>query len=172
MKYETDCSITGFGKHFSTMYQGSMVGSGAIVFALMGYVISNQAPVGEELLVELNPKLLGFILGEEEAKVEQAIEFLCKADPNSRSKEESGKRLVRVGQFAYRVVNGRKYREMAKAERRKVLNREAKRRERAKTGSSGTYAERLKEKAMGDGDEGTVRRLEEMEDGVQPGSYT
>src|ERR1700742_1263807 len=39
-------SILGFvsfyGKHYAGMYEGSMVGKGAIAFALMGYVIANM----------------------------------------------------------------------------------------------------------------------------------
>jgi hypothetical protein len=120
------------------MYQGSMIGAGAVVFAVMGYVIANQTPgaggelAPERLYVELNPKLLAFILGEGEEAVAVAIEFLCRPDPGSRTKEEEGRRLVRVGQFAYWVVNGRRYRGMRDPERRKEQNREAKRRERKK----------------------------------------
>ena len=33
-----------FGKHFASMYEGSLVGSGPVVFAVMGYVIANQKP--------------------------------------------------------------------------------------------------------------------------------
>ena len=128
--------MVGFGKHFARMYQGSMIGAGAVVFAVMGYVIANQSPGAgagmepEKLYCELNPKLLAFILGEPEESVANAIEFLCRPDPGSRTKEEDGRRLVRVGQFAYWVVNGRRYRGMRDPERRREQNREAKRRER------------------------------------------
>jgi len=113
-----------------------MVGAGALAFAVMGYVIANQAPevggTGERLTVELNPRLLGFILGEKESDVEGAIDFLCEPDVNSRSNGEDGRRLVKVGTFEYWVVNGRKYREWGGIERRREQNREAKRRERSK----------------------------------------
>ncbi len=109
-----------FGKHFASMYEGSMFGAGAVVFAVMGYVIANQEPdrtVGSQ--VELNPKLLAAILGEPVKEVEKAIDFLCSPDKESRSKDEGGRRLVKMGQFAYRVVNGAKY--------LKILDREARR---------------------------------------------
>lgn len=97
-----------------------MFGAGAVVFAVMGYVIANQEPdrvVGSQ--VELNPKLLAAILGEPVKDVEKAIEFLSAPDKESRSKEEGGRRLVKIGQFAYRVVNGKKYLEILdRAERR------------------------------------------------------
>lgn len=113
-----------FGKHFASMYSGSMVGSGAIVFAVMGYVVANGKPdkaVGTQ--VELNPKLLAAILGEPEKEVEKAVQFLCSPDPNSRSKEEDGRRLIRLGQFDYRVVNGVKYRAIRNEEGRREQNR-------------------------------------------------
>lgn len=120
-----------FGKHFASMYTGSMVGAGAVVFALMGYVIANQRPdriAGAQ--VELNPKLLATILGEPEDKVRQAIEFLCSPDPHSRSKDEEGRRLIRLGEFDYRVVNGPHYRKILDEEARREYNRLAKQKER------------------------------------------
>lgn len=128
-----------FGKIYAGMYQGSMVGKGALAFAVMGYVIANMAPnvkEPEKLMVELNPKLLGFILGESEADVCGAIEFLCSPDPDSRSEEEDGKRLVKVGQYSYWVVNGRKYREAQVVEKRREQLREAQKRFRGKKGVS------------------------------------
>lgn len=125
-----------FGKHFASMYEGSLIGSGSVVFAVMGYVIANQRPEvgkdGERLVVTLNPRLLGMILGDGEKAVEEAIEFLCKKDENSHSKEQGGKRLVRLDQFDYWVVNGRYYRELGREERRREQNREAARRFRQK----------------------------------------
>jgi hypothetical protein len=115
-----------YGKHFSTMYTGSMVGAGFGAYALMGYVISNQQPdkvVGFQ--VELNPMLLATIFGEERGTIERAIEYLCAPDPNSRTLAEGGRRLVRVGQFAYRVVNGVVYNKIRNHEQRREQNRVA-----------------------------------------------
>jgi hypothetical protein len=150
----------GYGKHFESMYQGSMVGAGATVFAVMGYIIAKQVPGAppdnEKLFVELNPRLLAFIIGEPEEKIVEAIEFLCKADAGSRSKEEEGRRLVRVGQFAYWVVNGRKYRGMKDPERRREQWRESKRKARKSKGGK-TASERAFEQAHANGD---VRGME------------
>lgn len=124
-----------YGKHFASMYQGSMVGSGAIVFAVMGYVIANGIPdrtVGMQ--VDLNPKLLSFILGESEKDIAKAIKFLCEPDPDSRSDDHQGRRLVRLGQFSYQVVNGAKYRWIRDEEKRREQNRDAQRRRRLKNG--------------------------------------
>ncbi len=124
-----------WNKHYGSMYQGSMIGAGALVFAVMGYVIANQVPdavVGAQ--VELNPKLLSFILGESEADVAAAIKFLCAEDPKSRTPELKGKRLVQLGEYAYQVVNGEKYAKMRNEDDRRRQNREAQRRYRAKKG--------------------------------------
>ncbi len=115
------------------MYQGSMIGAGAVVFAVMGFVISNQVPdadVGSQ--VELNPKLLAFILGEPEEKITEAIKFLCAKDDKSRTPDCDGRRLIKLGEYAYQVVNGATYNSMRNEDDRRRQNREAKRRERAR----------------------------------------
>lgn len=105
------------------MYTGSMVGKGALTFAVMGYVVANSKPdknVGTQ--VELNPVLLSAILGEAVESVEKTIEFLCSPDPKSRSKGEDGRRLIRIGEYDYRVVNGEKYRNIKNEEDRRKAN--------------------------------------------------
>jgi hypothetical protein len=122
-----------FGKHFASMYTGSMFGAGAVRFAVMGYVLSHMVPdrvVGMQ--VELNPRLLAAILGEPDKEVSEAIEWLCKPDPRSRTKVKDGRRLVRLGEFDYQVVNGVKYRAIRDQENRREQNREAQDRHRKK----------------------------------------
>jgi len=112
-----------------------MVGKGAEVFAVMGYVIANMVPdrtAPGRMVVELNPRLLAFIIGEKEETIESAIEVLCSPDPESRSKEEDGRRLIRTGQYEFHVVNGWKYRARRDPEKRREQNREAQARYRAK----------------------------------------
>lgn len=136
-----------FGKHFASMYTGSMVGAGSPVFAVWGYVVANMKPdvkVGAQ--VELNPKLLGFIIGEPQAVIEKALAVLCAPDPNSRSKAEEGRRLVKIGTFDYKVVNGPKYLAIRDEEARRDANREYKRKERAKhKGPTATEIKQVRE---------------------------
>ena len=108
-----------YGKHFASMYTGSMFGAGAIVFAVWGYVIGNTV----ESQVELNPKLLAAILGESEEGVTTAIATLCAPDKASRNKGTDGRRLVREGEFAYRVVNHANYRRVRDESDRREYNR-------------------------------------------------
>ena len=100
------------------MYEGSMVGKGAIVFALMGYVISKmecswrgegRAKVVTQGIVTLNPRLLHAVFGDSEEAIRAAISVLTSPDMESRSKEEEGRRLNQVGQYDYRVVNAPYY---------------------------------------------------------------
>ena len=150
-----------YGKHFRSMYSGSMVGAGAPVFAVLGYVISNMVPqpsVGAQ--VELNPKLLAFIIGEKEEVIEKAIRKLCAPDPHSRTKEEDGRRLIRLGEFDYRVVNGAKYIAIRDEEERLESNRQRQAAHRAALKRSIPMAgEALAIKALENGDTETFDRI-------------
>lgn len=108
-----------FGKHYASMYTGSMIGKGSAVFAVWGYVIAMAKPPTFE--VELNPRLLAFVIGEAEEKIKEAIVVLCSPDSSSRTKVEDGRRLIRRGEFMYYVVNGKTYYEMKLMEDRKAV---------------------------------------------------
>lgn len=109
-----------FGKHFSTMYTGSMVGSGPYVFSVMGYVIANT----RDSFVELNPAILSATIGDGKGgsapvgEIKHAIKYLCLPDAESRTKEFEGARLVHQGGFLYFVVSYEKYRNMRSAQDR------------------------------------------------------
>jgi hypothetical protein len=115
-----------YGKIFDSMFNGSLYGTGALNFAIMGYVIAHMRPdkkVGMQ--VELNPRALADILGEDQSDVEKTLIFLCSPDEHSRTKDSDGKRLIRLGQFDYQVVNGLKYRAIRDEEQRREQNRAA-----------------------------------------------
>lgn len=121
-----------YGKIFESLYRGSMVGAGSPMFAVWGYVIAHmRADVVVGAQVELNPALLAFILGDKREVIESVIQRLCDPDPASTSKEEEGRRLVRIGEFAYRVVNGPRYMSIRCAEERREYQREWQRMKRA-----------------------------------------
>ena len=109
-----------------------MVGKGFAVFSLMGYVIANMKPdktVGFQ--VELNTAILSAVFGEPEEIIQRAIDFLCTPDPKSRTPAEDGRRLVQVGRYAYRVVNGVMYDKLRNEEDRREQNRLSQQRHRA-----------------------------------------
>lgn len=122
-----------FGKIFESLFTGSMIGAGSPVFAVWSYVIANQKPdKAYGSVVELNPKLLAAVIGDPIEQVNKAIEYLCAPDPSSRTKEKQGRRLVKLGEFDYQVVNGSKYRKIRDEEERRAQNRVAQQRFRAK----------------------------------------
>lgn len=127
-----------FGKTFESMYTGSMRGAGAINFAVWGYIITHAKPhFGGEMRVELNPDIIGFLIGEKTEDIASSIEFLMSPDPKSRSKNEGGRRLVKIEEYLYRVVNGAKYRAIKVSEVRREQNRLAQNRFRKKHSKNG-----------------------------------
>lgn len=168
--------VGGYGRVFEAMYNGSMYGAGVTVFAVWPYVISHMRGHPEHgALVELNPVPLVDTFGKCRVEdIEKAIKFLCAPDPNSRSKAEEGRRLVKMGQFLYRVVNGAEYMKIRKDEANRAKHQAAQDRYRKKRkvrGAGTTAAERAHEAAEGRGDFEEARRIEEIQAGVAPGSF-
>jgi hypothetical protein len=94
-----------YGKHFASMYTGSMYGSGAVNFAVWGWIVANVV----KGMIEVNPKLLAPIIGCSVGEVQTALTTFQQPDPESRNQEEEGRKLIKVGQFAYHVVSHGKY---------------------------------------------------------------
>lgn len=108
-----------YGKHFESMYEGSMYGAGVPVFAVWGYVIAHA----RKARVELNPRKLADTLGGDVSEIETAIEFLMKPDPNSRHKEHEGSRLIKEGEFQYFLPSWETYQAIRSADDRREYNR-------------------------------------------------
>lgn len=112
----------GYGKTFESTFTGSMVGIGPTTFSVWFYCIASCKPPG---LVELNPVLLAVIIGCSEQEIEDAIQTLSNPDPRSRNKDEDGRRLIREGQFLFRMPSWPKYNAIRNEEQRRASNREA-----------------------------------------------
>lgn len=122
-----------YGKVFGSMFEGSLYGKGWGPLLVMSYAIANGIPdrdVGMQ--VDLNPKSMADKFGESEEEVKKAISFLCQPDPETTSPDEEGRRLVKIGSFAYKIVNGAKYRAIRDAEKRREQVRKAMARHREK----------------------------------------
>jgi hypothetical protein len=104
-----------------------MYGAGPDVFALWGYVIAHTV----DSQVELNPVYLAPLLGMPTDRVQAAINYLCQPDPKSRTKIEEGRRLVREGEYAYRVPTHTQYRRCRDERDRREYMREYQRKRRA-----------------------------------------
>lgn len=114
-----------------------MIGAGSAYFAVWGYVISHMKPDRRHgMWVELNPSLIAFVLGEKVEVITEVIERMEKPDERSRSQEEGGRKLMRLGEYAYRVVNGLKYRRIRDEDERRDYQRNWVRNKRAKGKSS------------------------------------
>jgi hypothetical protein len=139
-----------YGKSFQSMYEGSMVGLPPEAWCIWHYCIAKNR-FG---IVELNPKILGFIHGITEKDAERGISILCAPDPKSRSKAEEGRRLIREGEYQYRMVNWEVYDRIKSEDARREYNRLKQAEHRAKkraTRNVPTMSERLYEKAVADG---------------------
>lgn len=120
--------MSGYGKHFESMYTGSMYGAGPMVFAVWGWVVAHV----RDGYVEINPQKLADTIGKcTPHDVSEVVAYLCREDPDSRTPDEDGRRLIREGQFRYRVVTHRKYKELLAKEAWREVERERKRKERA-----------------------------------------
>jgi len=119
-----------YGKIFETMYEGSMVGAGAHVFAVWGYCISKADP--EDHIVRLNTAILSTAIGESVDRIVEAIGFLCSKDDDSTNTDHDGRRLLHLGGLSYLVVSHEHYRNMKSNEEQRAYFRDAKRKQRAK----------------------------------------
>ena len=108
-----------WGKHFESMYEGSMYGAGVAVFAVWGYVISH-ARKGR---VELNPKKLADTLGGTVDEIQEAINKLTQPDPQSRHKQNEGRRLIKNGEFQYEIPSWESYQAIRNEDDRREYNR-------------------------------------------------
>lgn len=129
-----------YGKHFASMYGGSMYGKPAMVFAVWGYIISHFRPSRKDgqCYVNLNPALLAGIFSTTPEQILDALAVLEAPDKASQSKLHDGRRIVLlsderlVGPLEYLVVNGAKYRAIRDEEDRREYLKEAKRLSRAR----------------------------------------
>jgi hypothetical protein len=116
-----------YGRHYESTYHGSMRKAGAMIFAVWGYVVSHQKPAKDgNYYVELNDEELADCIGESVEKIREAITKLEEPDARSRTPDEEGRRIVKVAQFSYRVVNGAHYQRLIDDEARRAYWRERK----------------------------------------------
>lgn len=106
-----------FGKLYEQTFTGSMMGAGPVVFSVWSYVVAHVKPPGR---LEINPRLVAALIGTTAAEVQKALDVLTAPDPESRSKEQEGRRLIREGEFTYRVPTFARYRNGTEEEQRKA----------------------------------------------------
>jgi hypothetical protein len=110
-----------YGKIFASMYEGSMVGSGPVVFAVWGYCIAKADTDGTVLL---NPAVLAPVIGTSRTDIETAIRYLTEPDPHSKNPDHEGRRLIHQSGHLFFVVSHEIYRAMKNNEDRRKYMRE------------------------------------------------
>jgi hypothetical protein len=110
-----------YGKIFASLYEGSMVGAGPVVFAVWGYCIAKAEIDGTVLL---NPTLLAAIIGTSKPDVNIAINYLSAPDEHSKNQDHDGRRLLHRTGHLYFVVSHDIYRNMKSNEERRKYMRE------------------------------------------------
>jgi len=117
-----------YGKIFESMWEGSMAGVGSHRIAVWVYCISKANY--KTHIVNLNPKVVATAVGDPVETVQDAIDWLCRPDPNSHSKECEGARIVKREGFSYFVVNHEHYRKLGINETKRAMWRKAQQRHR------------------------------------------
>ena len=151
-----------YGKIWKEMFEGSMAGAGAVRQIVFVYACAN-ADIND--IVDLNPIVIGALVGCGTEEAQEAIEWLQQEDTRSRTKNvdkedmKIGKRLERKGEYQYFIPNRKKYTMLQSLEQRKRVDRISSRKHRAKT-----VAE-----AFGDKFNPVVWGLQDKED--NPGDY-
>lgn len=126
-----------YGKIFETTFTGSMCGAGSDVFAVWAYVIANTDGNHH---IEINPVMVGALLGMSAAAVEEVIHKFCSPDPKSRTTVKDGRKLEHVSGFLYFVVNHEAYREIRNEDDRRDYFKIKKREQRARQKNGKTLA--------------------------------
>ena len=120
-----------YGKLFASLYHGTLRGHAheILVFSNMiahadkdGYVDKHWRAIAEECGLSVE-------------QVKAACQKLEAPDPESRSAEADGARIIRIDNhraWGWKITNYAKYRAIRSEEDRRIQNREAKRREREK----------------------------------------
>lgn len=136
-----------YAKIFTSIYQGTLRGDthGLVVFTNL------LAHADAEGWVDIHPKAIAEEVGLTVDQVRTAIAALEAPDPESRSPEEEGRRIVRLDEhrdWGWRIVNHAKYRSIRNEEERREQNRLAQQRwrERHKPSVSTSKQDKPKQK--------------------------
>lgn len=139
-----------FGLLYRSTFTGSLVGSGPVVISVWAYVVA----CGYGGQVDLHPVVLAatFGRGTTEDQVREAIAFLCRPDPDSRTDTDDGRRLRHLGGVSYEIVNHDVYKNARALEERRAYNRAKKRESRERQRTTDVPIFDLSKKCLTDAD--------------------
>jgi hypothetical protein len=122
-------------KLFASLYQGTLRGCSDEILVFTN-LLAHADMYG---IVDKHWRAISEETGLPRDRVETAILRLESPDPESRSPEEEGRRIIRIDDhraWGWRIVNYGKYREIRNADDRREQNREAQKRWREKNADS------------------------------------
>ena len=117
-----------FVKVYSSFWTGSLRDQPPYARLLFLSLLDLCDETGE---VRATPAYIAAHAALSEADVKDGLDRLAQPDPESHNPDEEGRRILRTGTQAWRIVNYRKYYEMHRAEERREYLKEAKRKERS-----------------------------------------
>lgn len=119
-----------YGKLFQSLYQGTMRGEADMIL-----VFSNLLAFKDrDQFVDKHPRCIAEEVGIPEERVRAALERLEAPDPESRTEDHEGKRLLRMDEhrnWGWFIVNGEKYDKIKNEEERREQWRIGQQRHRA-----------------------------------------
>jgi len=112
-----------YGKIFVSMYDGTLADywKALVTFQQMIVLCDDQG------IVDMTPSAISRRTGIPQDIIVEGIEILSKPDLHSRTPDEDGKRIVLIDEnsaWGWRIVNHKKYRQMASYEDKKRADRE------------------------------------------------
>jgi hypothetical protein len=112
-----------YGKIFTCMYDGTLADNwkALITFQQMIILCDDQG------VLDMTPSAIARRTGIPIEYIQEGIEHLEKEDPQSRTPDEGGRRIIRLSEnnsWGWKIVNHAKYRNMASYEDKKKADRE------------------------------------------------
>ncbi len=135
-----------FGKVFASLYQGSLRGQAHEILVFTNMI----ACADKEGFVDKHPRAIADECGLTVEQVRTAIANLEATDPESRTPDEEGRRILRIDDhrpWGWRLTNYLKYRDMRDEETRREQNREAQARKRSRQQASAHVSTHQRESA-------------------------
>lgn len=122
-----------YGKIHASLFHGSMLGERNAQHVFM-YLIAHSDRDGH---VDAHPKEIATLTGIPEPEVAAALAMLQEPDPNSRSREQEGRRIERIDEsWTWFIVNREKYANLKDSNEVREGNRVRKRASRARHAAS------------------------------------
>jgi|GEM_PF-1894219 len=111
-----------YGKLFTSFFYGSiMMKELHVRYTLMSLFALCDAGG----YIDIHPRQIAAMIGIDESQVRDAIDQLSQPDPDSRSTDEEGRRLIPIREtFGWKLVNFEKYRELSReSDRREYMKK-------------------------------------------------